>query len=138
MKSQHGFFELFAIVHYKSSDSRSKCNVCVTFTGRSIYSIIQSNLRLNAVKNLQSKLAIKTINSCIDKPLNLLTSWVFFNIRTRYTLRHPISPLNSRNPCWTVDGVYIISGSHQTCRKSFSFMAPQLIIDLKRWRTKTP
>ena len=65
--------------------------------------IVEPNNKLTAVKNLQSTPAIKTINSCINNPLNKQACFIYyFNIRTRHTRTHPISPLNSRNPCWTV------------------------------------
>ena len=58
-------------------ESRSKFNVCFTLTSWSSY-IIQSNHRLNAVNNLQSRPAIKTVNSCIDNPLNKQPCFFFY------------------------------------------------------------
>ena len=40
--------------------------------------IIEPNHRLNAVNNLQSRPAIKTINSCTDNPLNKQACFINF------------------------------------------------------------
>ena len=69
------------------------------------------------------RLKILSIICCLDqlsRPLtavsiilktNKLVLFIFKKIRTRHTQTHPISPMNSRNLCWTVITPYYVQGA---------------------------
>ena len=92
------------ITNKEPKSTRNKSNfefiVCVTLTSLSSY-IKEPNHWLNSVNNLQSRPATKTIICCIDNALNIQAcSLYLFNIWTRHSRTHPISPLNLKNRCW--------------------------------------
>ena len=59
-------------------DQNLMFNVCVTLTS---LAIIETNHRLNAVNNLQSRPTIKTINSCINNPLPKQACFIYFSFK---------------------------------------------------------
>ena len=66
------------------------------------------NLDVDTAYQLWQKTWSWLISNCADNPLNKQASFIyFFIIRMRHTRTNPIFPLNSINPCETVNSWFI-------------------------------